>query len=436
MEAHGFVDQRTMEIFKWMEWVIARNHPLAEVDDPLTRGLASVKPVSSKTLLRYMRHVSAKVVEHISESMGEAFGLMFDGWSCGTLHFVGIYAVFAQGECLRKVLLALSPAEYRQSADAHIDMIHAVLELYGKDSSMLVFLVTDNCPINQATATRLAFPLIGSASHRFNVAVSRYLVDYQSLVDQVQALSIQLRFPNNAAELVRDTRLKLLKANATRWASTFKMLARYVTIRDAIKMVSAVEDLLPRPITHRQIVQLVSKLEDLDSVRVKLQAEDRSLTDARLLFDAVMARYPMTVEHLKPSAKIVHSPAFESAVVKLLPDQPLARAEEEAVTRFVISATIKNKGPERVDFATATLRQAKRPRHASSTKYMDLLRMIPPTTNRCERLFSQCRLILTPLRSSLLPANFEKIVFLHANRELWDFISLLGCEDADEQRVE
>ncbi|ETM44332.1 hypothetical protein L914_10417, partial [Phytophthora nicotianae] len=55
------------------------------------------------------------------------------------------------------------------------------------------------------------------------------------------------------------------------------MLTRYVKIRDAIKMVAAIEDLLPRPSTHRQIVQLVNKLEDLDSICVKLQSEDCTL---------------------------------------------------------------------------------------------------------------------------------------------------------------
>lgn len=60
--------------------------------------------------------------------------------------------------------------------------------------------------------------------------------------------------------------------------------------------------------------------------------------------------------------------------------------------------------------------------------------MIPPTSNHCERLFSQCKLILTPLRSSFLPVNFEIIVFLRANRELWDFTSLLGIEEAAEHR--
>ncbi|KAG2760903.1 hypothetical protein PC129_g9041 [Phytophthora cactorum] len=61
LEAHDFVDQRTMEIFKWMEWIIVRNQALSDVDDPLTRSLAAVQPVSSKALGWYTRHVAATV---------------------------------------------------------------------------------------------------------------------------------------------------------------------------------------------------------------------------------------------------------------------------------------------------------------------------------------------------------------------------------------
>ncbi|RLN32399.1 hypothetical protein BBJ28_00018242 [Nothophytophthora sp. Chile5] len=427
LQAHGFVDQRTMEVYKWMEWIIARNLPICEVDDPLTRSLASVDPVSSKTLLRYMRHVAARVGEKISAAMGDSFGLMFDGWSCGTLHFVAIYGIFERDGRLQQPLLSLSHAEHGQTADAHIEMIDSVLNVYTKDTGMVLFVTGDNCATNQAIATRLGVPLVGCASHRFNLAVCRYLNDYQALIDQVQALSIQLRLPNNSAELARYTELKPMKANATRWSSTYTMLARYVEIRDAIKMVAAVEDLLPRSSSHRKIVQLVEKLEDLDSVCVQLQSEKRNLADVRLLFDAVIAKYPATVEYLKPSAKIVHSQAFENAIVKLISDRSLSTTEELAIARFAVSTAAQITVPEKVDFATATLRQAKRPRHAPTAKYQDLLRLVPPTSNRCERLFSQCKLILTPRRSRLLPANFETLVFLRANRDLWDFTSLLGC---------
>ncbi|KAG2768991.1 hypothetical protein Pcac1_g19929 [Phytophthora cactorum] len=43
-----------------------------------------------------------------------------------------------------------------------------------------------------------------------------------------------------------------------------------------------------------------------------------------------MAKYPATSHHLSASARIVHSPVFESAVVKLLSDRALAAEVEES----------------------------------------------------------------------------------------------------------
>ncbi|KAG3197109.1 hypothetical protein PC129_g24573 [Phytophthora cactorum] len=110
-----------MEIFKWMEWIFARNHALSEVDVPLTRSLAAVKPISSKTLMRYMRHVAAKVGARIAVDMNGQFGLMFDGWTSGTTHFVAIYGIFTYDGILSQVLLSISPAEYGQSAEAYLE---------------------------------------------------------------------------------------------------------------------------------------------------------------------------------------------------------------------------------------------------------------------------------------------------------------------------
>ncbi|KAF1783993.1 hypothetical protein GQ600_17676 [Phytophthora cactorum] len=54
--------------------------------------------------------------------MNGKFGLMFDGWTSDGI--------------LSQVLLSISPAEYGQSAEAYLEMIDAVLELYNKDSAM------------------------------------------------------------------------------------------------------------------------------------------------------------------------------------------------------------------------------------------------------------------------------------------------------------
>ncbi|DBA05026.1 TPA: hypothetical protein N0F65_000714, partial [Lagenidium giganteum] len=60
---------------------------------------------------------------------------------------------------------------------------------------------------------------------------------------------------------------------------------------------------------------------------------------------------------------------------------------------------------KKIDFATTIRRQAKRPRRneRASSEYAYLVRLVPPTSNHCERLVSGCKLALTSLRSFLLP---------------------------------
>ena len=50
--------------------------------------------------------------------------------------------------------------------------------------------------------------------------------------------------------------------------------------------------------------------------------------------------------------------------------------------------------------------------------YMDV-DWIPPTSDCVERFFSQAKLIRTDRRKSLLPVNFEMILFLKLNAGLW-----------------
>ena len=47
------------------------------------------------------------------------------------------------------------------------------------------------------------------------------------------------------------------------------------------------------------------------------------------------------------------------------------------------------------------------------------LRFIRPTSNMCERLFSVAVYALNDRRKSVLPVNFERQLFLHADSHLW-----------------
>ncbi|ETP42763.1 hypothetical protein F442_10346 [Phytophthora nicotianae P10297] len=207
-------------------------------------------------------------------------------------------------------------------------------------------------------------------------------------------------------------------------------------IRDAILIVSAVEELVPRGNGHRRIAAVTDKLVELDSVCVKLQAEERSMAEVRLLFDACMVKYPEMSEYLQPAAQIVHSPLFESAIVKVQNDLPLSSPEQQEIKAFVLPTNESSPAVRpRVDFASIVLRQAKKRRRSEHVvaKYDPILHEVPPTSNACERLFSGCKLVLTSLRASTLPANFEVMMYLRANMELWNSATLLGCIEDDEE---
>ncbi|RLN49123.1 hypothetical protein BBJ28_00017152 [Nothophytophthora sp. Chile5] len=140
------------------------------------------------------------------------------------------------------------------------------------------------------------------------------------------------------------------------------MLARYLCILDATKKIAAVEDYVPRVARHRQIEKLFVYLKMLDSMTVVLQADKRTLADARALFDSVIKTCPDTGNSLRSTAKIVHTQALENAVVEVINVTSLTIAEAETVSDFRFGAgpaTKKRKATED-DFARSVFRDGKK----------------------------------------------------------------------------
>lgn len=144
-----------MEIAKWMALFVGRNQALSEVDDLLMRSLAAAKPIASKTSVRYMCYVAKKMGDRIAVNRGEALGIRFYDWTSRTPHFIAIYGLFDKHGALQQMLLVVLPAEYGQSTDDQIKLFDAILDVYKKDGTMLLFIVADNCTTNKAKATRL-----------------------------------------------------------------------------------------------------------------------------------------------------------------------------------------------------------------------------------------------------------------------------------------
>ncbi|KAE9086916.1 hypothetical protein PF010_g19920 [Phytophthora fragariae] len=212
----GFVDETKRNIYQWMDWLTQRNLPFTEVRNKATRAVVTMQSMTVKTLKRYMRHVALAFGHIIAKEMGQSFGLLFDGWTCHSLHFLAIFVVYEWNGERSQRLLSLSPMDDDQTAPAHLEHIETVMGVYDKNIGMVRFVDGDNCATNQSLATLTGIPLIGCASHRFSLAFKRFLEGYQTQIDQAQNLMIQLHHTKNAAARAKVTMFKPIKANATR----------------------------------------------------------------------------------------------------------------------------------------------------------------------------------------------------------------------------
>jgi len=94
IEGYFFGSPRDTDVFQILEWVVMRNQPLSEVDNKLTRALFKCKPVCSKSLRTYILAMIPIVESTIHSELPDKFGLLFDGWSDSSTHYVALFAVY------------------------------------------------------------------------------------------------------------------------------------------------------------------------------------------------------------------------------------------------------------------------------------------------------------------------------------------------------
>ena len=73
--------------------------------------------------------------------------------------------------------------------------------------------------------------------------------------------------------------------------------------------------LVPKNMENLLITSLLQDMQKIQSVTMKLQKENLKLYEVRILFDALIFSFPSMKHYLSSDAIIVHSKAFEKAVV-------------------------------------------------------------------------------------------------------------------------
>jgi hypothetical protein len=165
-----------------------------------------------------------------TELQNKILGLLFDGWSEDTSHFVAVFACYeGKGGNAVLRLLAVAPllTETDFGAESHREYLESTLKCYDLTLDNVSFLVGDNCNTNKALSRMANKPLIGCASHRFNLGVKSFYSSDEALLSKVNTLMSKLRTLKNSARLRAYTPLTGRRRNVTRWSSTFEMVKRH-----------------------------------------------------------------------------------------------------------------------------------------------------------------------------------------------------------------
>jgi len=191
------VSNAEKEVFEWIEFIVMKNLQMMFVDCPFTRRMCRAKPISSKTLRRHIMSLVALLKEKIQEVLPEKFVLVFDGWTEGTEHYIGVSASYNRVQYGKDVavqtLLSMQPlladGIEGMTADDHITHISKVLQRYDKKCGNVLSLCGDNCNVNGKIASTIEVPLLGCGSHKFNLAVRQWIEDQPQLIPALSSVS-------------------------------------------------------------------------------------------------------------------------------------------------------------------------------------------------------------------------------------------------------
>ena len=228
------VSRSALNAFGWIELICICLKPFSFVEDPTIRKYINLGSMNNVTLKKYMTKLTLEVEKKITKELPGKFALIIDGWSKGSTHFVGLFASYPWNNRngYRTALLTFSPLENETSFTAadHVDFIKYTLSIYEKNLENVVALIGDNAEVNKSMAKLLGIPLIGCASHKFNLAVSAYLEKDNILLNKTNQLMGRLKTYKLAGKLRELTPLKPVQKNVTRWSSTFEMIERFIQL--------------------------------------------------------------------------------------------------------------------------------------------------------------------------------------------------------------
>ncbi|GMF38020.1 unnamed protein product [Phytophthora fragariaefolia] len=193
----AFVHKKSQTVYSWIDWVISCTLPFSFPEDETVVKYASISSISTETLVKCMGLLTKAVEEIVAAILPEKFGIVFDGSTFRSEHYVAVFAVFTHDGNVEKILLAMAPLVDDEvmdhSAPAHVAFLRTIMGFFKCTLARVLHLVGDNCPTNGAVATLMRAPFVGCASHRLNLAVVEYMETYECHVGSQRKFPVPYR---------------------------------------------------------------------------------------------------------------------------------------------------------------------------------------------------------------------------------------------------
>jgi hypothetical protein len=90
-----FVIKKGTKVFKWLQWIVMSNLPFQFIEDPLTRKNTNLESTTDETGTKYLVLGTESVEKRIAEDLPEKFGMIIDGWSDGTSHYIAMLSSYS-----------------------------------------------------------------------------------------------------------------------------------------------------------------------------------------------------------------------------------------------------------------------------------------------------------------------------------------------------
>lgn len=431
-----FISQpKAINAFAWLKLIIFCNLPFSMCENSLFRESVKLKDISRNTLTKYLRQTMDQHTKELSSIMPDKFGVMFDGWSIGTQHYLGVFAIWDS----HMIMIAISPLGNEENFRAvdHIEHLKYILDCYGKSVANVCFLSLDNENTNRSISNRINIPMIGCAAHRLNLAMDKWIESIPE-IEKVHDLMKKLRTLKVAGWLRKRTAMAAEDYNKTRWLSTYKMLQKYFRLEPIFRDEphEEIADLQLSSREHSKLSRLFNGImRDLHSVQVSIQSNDMKFNEVRLLFDELIedhgADIPSLEKYLSEDSAFVNDPHFESGILKIMNGRnDLTPAQVDAVKCFEIEGAepqndVADDG--NMTYAERVLKKRKMNLETGMTSNYQRIDWIPATNSVVERAFSRGGIVLSDLRQRMTPLHFECVMMLYLNKKHWNIATVTAA---------